>query len=147
MRRWDRMAAVALFLVGAGSVIGAWQIGFGSFQSPGPGFFPFWLSTLLMLLSFIFFLRKLGPDVVRIKLWSNSSWVRPLKAACVMFSYVFLIGWLGFISSTALLFVAWLRVVEHSSWKSVAMLVVLGTTCLYLFTTLLSISLPIGILI
>ena len=64
-----------------------------------------------------------------------------------MFVYVLLIGRLGFISSSALLFVAWLRIVEHSSWKTVALLVVGGTAGLYLFTSLLSISLPRGILI
>ena len=147
MKRWERLSAVALFLVGVDGAIGAWQIGFGTFQAPGPGFFPFWLAIVLALLCIVFFLRNLGTDAFPVALWSNKSWVRPMKAACVMFSYVFLIGWLGFISSTALLFVAWLRIVEHSSWKTVALLVVFGTTCLYLFTSLLSISLPAGILI
>ena len=147
MKRWERLASIALFLVGVGGAIGAWQIGLGTFQSPGPGFFPFCLSNLLTLLCIVFFLRNLGTDAQRVTLWSKGSWVRPLKAACVMFSYVLLIGWLGFISSTALLFVAWLRIVEHSSWKAVALLVGFGTTCLYLFTSLLSISLPAGILI
>lgn len=147
MRRWDRVSAIALFLVGVGGCIGAWQIGFGSFQSPGPGFFPFWLAMALSLLCTVFFIRNLRPDTQTVSLWLKGAWLRPLKAACIMFSYVFLIGWLGFISSTALLFVAWLRIVEHSSWKAVTLLVIIGTTCLYLFTSLLDISLPKGILI
>lgn len=147
MKRWERIAAISLFLIGVGGAIGAWQIGFGTFQAPGPGFFPFWLASLLALLSLVFFVRNLGEDVIPVALWAKGSWIRPLKAACVMFVYVLLIGRLGFISSSALLFVAWLRIVEHSSWKTVALLVVGGTAGLYLFTSLLSISLPRGILI
>lgn len=147
MKRWERMAALFLLLIGVGAAIGAWQIGFGTFQTPGPGFFPFGLATLLTLLCLVFYLRNLGTDSRRIALWFNGTWIRPLKAACVMFIYVFIISWLGFISSTALLFIAWLRIVEHSSWRSVVLLVILGTTCLYLFTTFLAIPLPAGILI
>ena len=147
MKRWERLSAVTLCLVGVAGAIGAWQIGFGTFHAPGPGFFPFWLAIVLSVLCLVFFLRNLGSDALPVTLWRKGSWIRPLKAACVMFSYVFLIGWLGFISSTALLFIAWLRIIEHSSWRTVALLVVFGTTCLYLFTSLLSISLPVGILI
>ena len=112
MKRWERIAAISLFLIGVGGAIGAWQIGFGTFQAPGPGFFPFWLASLLALLSLVFFVRNLGEDVIPVALWAKGSWIRPLKAACVMFVYVLLIGRLGFISSSALLFVAWLRIVE-----------------------------------
>jgi putative tricarboxylic transport membrane protein len=147
VKRWERLASTALFLVGIGSAVGAWQIGFGSLQSPGPGFFPFWLALLLTLLCLTFFLRNLGTDPLPVALWRKGSWSKPLKAVCVMFAYVFLIGQLGFISSTALLFIAWLRNVEHSSWKSVLFLVVFGTASLYLFATLLTIPLPKGLLI
>ena len=58
-----------------------------------------------------------------------------------------MIGRVGFITATALLFVAWLRFVERSSWKAVLLLVVFGTVGLYLFTTLLAIPLPKGFLI
>ena len=146
--KWrERLAAVALIVIGIGGAIGAWQIGFGDFQTPGPGFFPFWLALALTLLSGVFFMRNLGSDSLKIPLWAAKSWLRPLKAAVVMFIYVLLIGRLGFIASTALLFVAWLRIVEHSSWKAVTLLVVLGTTGLYLFVSFLGIPLPKGILV
>ena len=147
MKRWERLAAAVLFLVGIGGAIGAWQIGFGDFQTPGPGFFPFWLALALTLLAAVFFCRSLGPEARTIPLWAGKSWLRPVKARVVMFAYVLSIGWLGFIASTALLFVAWLRIVEHSSWKAVTLLVVIGTTSLYLFVTFLTIPLPKGILI
>ena len=146
MKRWERMASIALFLIGVGAAIGAWQIGFGSYKAPGPGFFPFWLAIVLTILSAVFYYRNLGTDKQKAILWTTGSWVRPVKAIVVMFAYVFLIDILGFISSTAILFVAWLRIIERSSWKSVALLVVIGTTCLYLFATFLQISLPSGIL-
>ncbi|HWR29628.1 MAG TPA: tripartite tricarboxylate transporter TctB family protein [Negativicutes bacterium] len=147
MKRWERLSATALFLVGIGGAFGAWKIGFGSFQSPGPGFFPFWLATLLTITCLVFFLRNLGADLISVSLWTKGSWQRPAKAAGVMFIYVLLIGQLGFISSTALMFVAWSRIVEHSSWKSAALLVVCGTAGLYLFSTVLAIPLPKGFLI
>lgn len=147
MKRWERLAAIALFLTGTGGAVGAWRIGFGSFQSPGPGFFPFWLALLLTVLCLIFFFRNLGFDSMTVPLWRKGTWNKPLRAVFVMFAYVAAISQLGFISSTALLFVAWLRIVEHSPWKSVLLLVVFGTTGLYLFTYLLTIPLPKGLLI
>ena len=74
---------------------------------------------------------------------SNANWTgtlfHPIRALEFFVSQLAVFG--------PLLFVAWLRIVEHSSWKTVVLLVIGGTTCLYLFTSLLSISLPAGILI
>ncbi|HYH05205.1 MAG TPA: tripartite tricarboxylate transporter TctB family protein [Bacillota bacterium] len=147
MKKWERIAATILTLLGAGGAVEALNIGFGSFRCPGPGFYPFWLAVILVATSLIHLLGQLGKDLQKLSLWENRSWVRPLLGTVVMFVYGFLLSWLGFFSATFLLFVAWLTIVEHEKWLKVALVSVLGTTSVYiLFSVLLKIQLPHGIL-
>lgn len=125
----------------------AWQVGFGTFQSPGPGFFPFWLATLVSGLSLFFGLRSLGSDGERQPLWAPGAWGRPLKAILIMLVYSVAIGQLGFITSSGLLFFTWLTLVEKSSWKRRLLVTGFGMLGLYLFATTLQISLPTGLLL
>lgn len=125
----------------------SWQVGFGSFQSPGPGFFPFWLALLVSSLSLLFGLRSLGSDGAWQPLWGPGAWGRPLKAILIMLVYSVAIGQLGFIASSGLLFFSWLTLVEPSSWKRKLLVTGCGMLGIYLFATTLQISLPSGLLL
>ena len=147
MKKWERIAATVLLLLGVGGAVEALNIGFGTFMSPGPGFYPFWLAVVLAATSLLYLLLNLGKDLEKLSLWVNRSWVRPLLGVLVMFAYGLLLGWLGFFSATFLLFVAWLTIVEHEKWLKVALVSVLGTIGVYLlFGVLLKLQLPHGIL-
>jgi putative tricarboxylic transport membrane protein len=147
MHRWERFVAAFLIFFGVGAAALAYRMGFGGLHHPGPGFFPFWLSTFLAVLAFIYFLTKLHPQSPPGRLWQKGAWVRPSLAALVMFVYTFLMGDLGFFSSTFLLFLAWLIVIEREKWLTVGLVSILGTVTLYLvFTIFLKVPLPKGIL-
>ena len=112
MKKWDRIAAATLTLLGIGAAIESLQIGFGTFQFPGPGFYPFWLAIILAVVSLFYFLTHLGAEPNPVQLWDKQTWVRPLLAVIIMFCYVLFLGWLGFCTATFLLFAAWLIIVE-----------------------------------
>ncbi len=146
MKKWERIAAVVLMLVGIGAAFGALEIGFGSFRLPGPGFLPFWLAVILTIISGIYFLINLGTDE-KVKLWSGKNWFRPLVAMVIMFAYAFLMKWFGFCTATFLLFVTWMTLVAKEKWWTVALTAVLATGATYLlFAVFLKVPLPKGIL-
>jgi hypothetical protein len=147
MKKWERIAALVLTLIGAGAALEAWKMGLGDFHQPGPGFFPLWLSLILALVSFSYLLTRMGTDSKPVALWTKETWVRPTLAAGIMFAFANLLGWLGFFSSTFFLFVVWLVIIEREKWSTIGLVSVLGTLCLYfVFTLFLKIPLPKGIL-
>lgn len=146
MKKWDRIAAVALILLGIGAAFGALEIGFGSFRSPGPGFLPFWLSVVLTITSAVYLMINLGPDA-KVKLWPEKTWFRPLVAILVMFAYGYFMKWFGFCTATLVLFVTWMTVVAKEKWSTVALVSILTTAIAYLlFEVFLKVPLPRGIL-
>jgi hypothetical protein len=145
MKKWERIAAAILTFIGVSAATLAYDLGFGDFHQPGPGFFPFWLSAILALVSFIYFLTQLGPDSHRVSLWDKHAWVRPFQAAGVMFLYSLAMGWMGFFPATFLLFLIWLILIEREKWLTVGLVSVLGTLSFFLiFTVFLKVPLPKG---
>jgi hypothetical protein len=147
MRRCERIVAACLIFLGVGAAVLAYRMGFGNLHYPGPGFFPFCLSVFLAALGFIYFLTRLGSDSKPERLWEKGVWVRPFLAALVMFVYAVLMGELGFFSTTFLLFLAWLIIIEQEKWLTIGLVSLLGTLSFYLvFTVFLKVPLPKGLL-
>jgi putative tricarboxylic transport membrane protein len=145
MRRWERITAAFLIFLGVGAAALAYRMGIGDLHHPGPGFFPFWLSTFLAALGFIYFLTRLGLDSKKGRLWEKGALVRPFLAALVMFVYTVLMGELGFFSATFLLFLAWMIIIEREKWLTIGLVSILGTLGFYLvFTVFLKVPLPKG---
>lgn len=144
MQKEERIAAAVLFILGAWSAYEAYgPIGFGSFQSPGPGFFPFWLALLLAIISGCYFIA--ASTKASDALWGPGAWRRPVLAGAVMLAYALCFDTLGFVLSTALLFFAWLRLIEKESLKKSIGVSLAGTFGAYaLFTLLLDVGLPSG---
>ena len=147
MKRFERVAAGVLFAIGSGAAYLAIEMGYGSARFPGPGFLPFWIASLLALTAGLYFLARIGPDVVPHRLWEPDTWRRPSLSAIIMLLFTLLMGWLGFFASTFLLFLAWLIVVERERWLIIGAVSALGTLGAYiLFAVLLKVPLPKGLL-
>jgi hypothetical protein len=147
MLLWERAAAAFLILLGVAAAALAYRMGFGDLHHPGPGFFPFWLAAILAFLSFIHFFANLRTSAPGKPLWGKGDWGRPFLAAAVMFGYTLLMGQLGFFSSSFLLFLFWLILIERETWKTIALTSLAGTLCFYLvFGYFLKVPLPKGIL-
>lgn len=145
MKRWERIAAAILIFIGMAAAAIAYNLGFGDLHHPGPGFFPFWLSIILALVSFIYFITRIGADSHRARLWDKRAWVRPSLAALVMFLYSLAMGWIGFFPATFLLFLSWLILIERERLLTVSLVSILGTASIYIiFTVFLKVPLPRG---
>ncbi len=145
MKRGERIAAAILIFVGIAAAAIAYNLGFGDLHHPGPGFFPFWLSVILALVSFIYFVSRIGADSHAARLWDKRAWVRPSLAALVMLFYSLAMGWIGFFPATFLLFLAWLILIEKEALLTVSLVSVLGTASIYfIFNVFLKVPLPKG---
>ncbi len=147
MKRWERIAAAILIFCGVAAASLAYRMGFGTVHQPGPGFFPFWLGTVLALVSFLYFMTRLGSEGQPISLWDKGAWIRPGLAAAIMLVYANLMDFLGFFSATFILFLAWLAIIERERLMTIGLVSVLGTASLYIiFIVFLRVPLPKGVL-
>jgi hypothetical protein len=60
--------------------------------------------------------------------------------------YALIVGWLGYLPATFLLFVIWLSLIERKGWVQIASLACLAVVAVYFFNVLFSVQLPAGLL-
>lgn len=148
MKKRERLAAIVLMVIGLGAIIGAFDIGFGTFNNPGPGFYPFWLALLLTIASGALLIANLNSDGEKMVLWNKGSWVRPLIGVLIMLAYGFLMNWLGFFSATFLMFMTWMTIIGgEKPQKSLMVSIGIVIFVYLLFVLFLQVQLPDGILI
>lgn len=145
IEKWDRITGAILFLIGVLTAWGSVQLKMGSFRHPGSGFLPFGLSILLIVLSSILSLTRLGKGGASKPFWPERAWLRPLLGALILFLYASGMGPLGFPLTTLLFLLVWMKVIEGLSWLKVISISMGVTIALYLiFGMLLEVPLPMG---
>lgn len=148
MKKWQRRAALAFFVIAAGAAAKAVDIGFGSFDAPGAGFFPFWLAVLLAIVAVVYYAANREADAAPQPSMAAGRFRRPAVAVVIILLYTQALDFLGFATATFFLFTAWLRGVEQERWKKVGLVAAIGTVAVYVvFAVLLHLSLPHGLLI
>jgi putative tricarboxylic transport membrane protein len=125
----------------------SWQLGFGSFVRPGPGFMPFLAALVLGALAVAAFIQtildKSGHEAREV--FDTRDLLRVLGVIVVLAVYA--ISWdvVGFLASTLLLLFFLFRCVEPLRWRTVLIASVLTLMLTYfLFSTLLGARLPPG---
>ncbi len=148
MKKWQRRAALAFFVIAAGAAVKAVDIGFGGFDAPGPGFFPFWLAVLLAVVAVVYYAANREADAAAQPSMAAGHFRRPAIAVVIILLYTQALDFLGFATATFFLFTAWLKGVEQERWTKVGLVAVIGTVAVYVvFAVLLHLSLPHGLLI
>jgi putative tricarboxylic transport membrane protein len=119
----------------------------GKFKHPGPGFLPFGLSIVLILLSLVLILSHWKNIKSPTPFWPKRSWLRPLLGVTILVFYALVIVTLGFILTTFIFLLIWMGVIERLRWRTI-ITISLGTTLvLYLiFRWFLEVPLPLGFL-
>ncbi|MCX8116670.1 MAG: tripartite tricarboxylate transporter TctB family protein [Desulfobacterota bacterium] len=145
IEKWDRLTGAVLFVIGVVTALSSVGLKMGSLRHPGSGFLPFSLSIALIVLSAILILTRLGKGKGSKPFWPERTWLRPLLAVLILFSYALAIGRLGFPLTTFLFLLAWMKVIEQLGWFRVIGLSFAVTASLYLiFGKLLEVPLPMG---
>jgi len=139
--------------VGVLFLIGSIGLGLGSSSEPGPGFFPFVMSGLLIsfsLINFIYSLKRVGKFnfATSERFWPESDGIKRILFTTVfLFGFVIGLNYLGFISTTLLFMFIILRSIEPQKWLTVFFLGSLTTVFSYLiFQVWLRSNLPVGFL-
>jgi hypothetical protein len=119
----------------------------GKWKHPGPGFFPFGLGIILILLSFALIFRHWERDSAPAPFWPGRAWLRPLLGVAILVFYALVIGFIGFLPTTFIFLIIWMRVIERLRWRTILSISIGTTVALYLiFSFLLEVPLPQGFL-
>ena len=130
--------------------IGSLRLSLGSFQNPGPGFFPFIAGLVLGVLAAIVYFQARRSAVsakgTNQPLWTNSSGVKKVVLTTIaLLVYATSMNYLGFLISTCIFFIFLLRTIEPQRWGLVILESLLASGISYLiFEIWLQAQLPRG---
>ena len=139
----DRVGGLAWLALALFAAAQGLSLGLGSLHRPGPGFFPFWGSVVLGLLSVLLVVRapareapgapRLAPDTAR-----------PFVAAGAILGYLLLLEVLGFVAVTFLFLLLLFRLERRSLAFSAASAAAGAVGSYALFQLWLKTQLPTG---
>jgi putative tricarboxylic transport membrane protein len=121
------------------------RLGVGSFFRPAAGFFPFYSSLLLGLLSLILGLLAFRGKVEKAESWTDVG--STVTVSLALLGFALLLTWLGFVITTFLFILFLLRAVERRKWLLSAGSALFISAAFYVvFGLWLKAQLPAGIL-
>ena len=147
INKWDRVTAYILLAIGIATAWSSIHLSMGKWRHPGPGFFPFGLAIVLIILSLALVLRHWQKDPTPVPFWPGRTWLRPLLGVLSLVLYALLFDRIGFILTTFLFLVIWMWVIERLRWRTILSISIGTTVALYLiFSLFLEVPLPPGFL-
>lgn len=148
MTRQERRFGIFMLLLGVAVIFYvSSQLKIGDLTKPGPGFFPLICAIGIIIITAIWVGLGMRAKAKNEPLWEKGQLIGPLKALIVITVYTAIMETLGYILSTFIFLIAWQFIVESEKWKKTAIIAVVGTAAMYmLFSYLLSVPLPVGML-
>jgi putative tricarboxylic transport membrane protein len=141
----DVIASVFLIVIGIAVIIWAFRLQVGTLLRPLAGFFPLLVGSALIALSLVLLFRGWigqGPAPRPYGVWQ-----RPVIMLAALAVYAVLLEPLGYVLSTVFIAAVTLRILRVISWKMIILSsVILSVSVYVLFTRLLGVELPAGIL-
>ncbi len=147
----ERVGSLVWLAIGLGFVYGAIRLGPGTLQEPGSGLLSLLAGGFLTLFALILFFKSFSREKemqTRIAaLWEGMNWHRSVTIAVVVLGYILGLESIGFIICSFLLIFFMLKVLGNYSWGKAVLISVITTAASYLiFSVLLKVTLPKGIL-
>lgn len=141
----DVMASVLLIMIGIAVIVWAFRLQVGTLLRPLAGFFPLLVGITIIVLSLILLFRGwLGRGEAP---QPFGRWQKPVVMLAALFVYAVLLEPLGYIPSTIFIAAVTLRILGVMSLKLITLSsVVLSVFVYFLFTRLLGVELPAGVL-
>jgi putative tricarboxylic transport membrane protein len=119
----------------------------GRVKHPGPGFLPFGLAIILIILSLFLIFSKWKKGTASTPFWPHSIWLRPLLGVAILIFFALVVEWVGFLLTTFIFLMIWMGVIERVRWRTIISVSIGTTAALYLiFALLLDVPLPMGFL-
>ncbi len=146
MRKGQVSAGVILLALGFFVCQQAVQLTLGQASRPGPGFVPFGLGSILILLSLLYLVPLLRNPMGNQEPQPSSNLTRTLLGVAILCIFSAVLSRLGYLLSTLLLFLLWLMLIERKKWPVAVGLAGLALLFVYFFNLLFSVQLPRGII-
>jgi putative tricarboxylic transport membrane protein len=119
----------------------------GTMKHPGPGFLPFGLACILIVLALALIISQWKKGSGKTPFWPGRAWLRPLLGIGAFVLYAFLNVYTGFLLTTFIFLILWMWFIEKISWFRIIAVSIAVTTVLYLiFGYFLEVPLPGGFL-
>ncbi len=147
MRRHDLLSSTIWFCTGLFITLYAPQFDLGTASAPGSGFMPFLAGILMCIFSAVTFVQAyFNPDRKSQKLWENIQLQKLIFVGLGLLIYTFFLDIVGFLISTFLLILFFIRFVGSEKWfKSIIGAILTSIFCYLLFDKWLQANLPRGI--
>jgi putative tricarboxylic transport membrane protein len=141
----DVIASLFLIMIGIAVIVWSIRLQVGSLLRPMPGFFPFLVGFGIIALSLILLMQGWLGRGTAPKAYGR--WQRPLIMVAGLAVYSVILDPLGYVLSTIFIAALTLRILGVMSWKVIgASSLVLSVSVYFLFTRLLGVELPAGVL-
>lgn len=146
MKKYDIYCGFLWLIIAAFVVIKAFQIGLGSLQYPGPGFFPLIVGIFLVSLSSILLLKIVKE---KIKLINFDNWpsfsIKIFITWGILIIYTIFLDMLGFIFCSLIVLFYLFKMPAHKSFLfSILVSIITVFASYYFFGVLLQAQLPKG---
>lgn len=143
----DFIGVLLFIVISLITFIGGYRLSRGTFSEPGPGFFPFYLSIILIILSSGLFIKFIRKRIQREELLEFKGRNKKIFLAVLgLFGYLLTLKIMGFIISGILILTLLLKFVEERTWKLTLIIVLTCTAISFIFGKYLGIPFPKGIL-
>ena len=141
-----RDAAVAALgmAFGAAALYESSKLPFGTVRSPGQGFFPWWISSVIVALALLLMLQALRSGS-RAAQQGSGRIAKVALLLVVLIAYTFLLDLLGYLLCTFFLVLFILRAIDPQRWTvALGMAAITAAGSYILFAIWLSVPLPPG---
>jgi len=150
MAKADRISGIFWFIFSLFVSYESYKLGLGTLRKPGPGFFFFWVSVVLGIMSLVILIRAWESKKAaesRVSIFGKLNVTKLILVLISVFLYALLIEKLGFIPVTLLLFIFLLGIIEKKRWPFTILVSIAVTAIAYLvFEIWLQSQLPKGLL-
>ncbi len=146
MRSPDTITGAIGILIAIVAALFAVQYGLGKFEKPGPGFLPFAICLILILLNALLIVKDSRNRQAIKKIMIGPKWANIVSLMTASFIYTLLWDVLGFILNTFFLMAFSLKTMGRESLiKSIIVAILISMISYLIFKKYLSIDLPAGI--
>lgn len=150
MRSWDITCTTVITLTGLYVVFAGWRFGFGTFESPGPGFIAVWAGLFLAFFS----AANMVLTVVKYqKISARPFWPEPDSLRKVLLTlagpiaFTLLLHHLGFFLCMLGMLIYLFRIIHpHRIFQTLVLALSTSVVCLILFQFILKVQFPQGVI-
>jgi putative tricarboxylic transport membrane protein len=144
----ERVGSSIFFLLGIYGLVFSTNLPMGKWYEPGPGVFPVFLASLLVLVGIVQFTTAKHEKEEQIE-WRAllKSWVTPLKITILTVGFILTLEKIGYLLASCLyIFLLLLWVSRYRLWVASSLAIGIGLASWYLFVKVLTVQLPQGFL-